>query len=411
MADTLKFLHGSDFHLDRPMLGLSELPAHLKKTLANAPYAAAEKFFDAALREHVDFVLLSGDIVNLERGGPRAAAFLLGQFERLDAKGIRVFWCAGDEDHPERWPSAIDLPDNVTTFSAAVVERVNFSRQGRVLATIFGCGYDGRKRSNGEFRAEPEDPFPIALCYGELENSNLAMYRIRYWALGGKHRRQVVDKPPSTAVYPGTLQARGPQENYGCGATLARLDTDGTLTLHALELDTARWSQQTVGVAESVADEDLQNLLADRALKLSSDAAEQLLLVQWKMTTTGDFNPQFRKQEWRQQILKWLRQELGEDGQRGVWSVDFDVQSPKSLPSSWYEEDTLLGDYLRSVARYHSDDSMHLGLQDLMPASLQDDSLASVARIDRPRREAILREAALIGVDNLSQHETISDND
>ena len=411
MADSLRFLHGADFHLDRPLVGLKEIPSHLKSTLANAPYHAAEKFFDLALREHVDFVLLAGDIVNLDRGGPRAAAFLLSQFERLAEKGIEVYWCAGDDDHPDRWPAAIELPSNVITFSATVVDRISHVRRGKPVATIFGCGFDGKKRSNGEFRAEAEDPFPIALCHGELENSNLGMYRVRYWALGGQHRRQLIDKGKSIAAYPGTLQGRSPLENYAGGATLCRVDLDGTLTTQAVELDTVRWSQQTIGVAESIGEEDLQNLLADRALKLSSDAPEQLLLVHWKMTTTGDFNPLFRKQDWQASMMKWLRQELGQDGQRGVWSARFEVQSPKSLPGSWYEEDTILGDYLRSVARYHADDSIHLGLQDLMPANLQDDSLAAVARIDRDRREAILQEAALIGVDYLSQHDSYGDDD
>jgi len=407
MADAIKFLHASDFHLDRPMSGLAEIPAHIKSTLANAPYEAAEKFFDTAISENVDFVLLSGDIASLERGGPRTAAFLLNQFERLSGKGIFVYWCAGKVDQPDRWPTAIELPDNVVTFSSSVVDRVSHFRKGKAIATIFGCGFDGKKRSNGEFRADEEDPFPIALSYGELENSNLSLYRIRYWAMGGKHRRTTVDNTQSVMVYPGTIQSRGTDEAGGHGCTLCRIDNQGAVTLHALELDCARWSAQTVAVAESIQTDDLKNLLADRALKLATDSTEQLLLVNWTITTTGDFNPQMRKESWQAELLKWLRQELGQDGERGIWSVELGVQSPKSLPASWYEEDTILGDYLRSVSRFHSDESIQLGLHELMPADVQDDALAMVGRVSKETREQILRESALIGVDYLSQHDLV----
>ena len=99
-AFALKFLHASDLHLDRPVTGLAEIPGHLKETLANAPYAAAERLFDRAINERVDFVLLAGDVVDLDQGGPRCAAFLLGQFERLADKNIHVYWCGGGVDHP-----------------------------------------------------------------------------------------------------------------------------------------------------------------------------------------------------------------------------------------------------------------------------------------------------------------------
>ena len=45
MAATLKFIHASDLHLDRPMAGLTEIPTHLYEVLANAPYEAAKKVF------------------------------------------------------------------------------------------------------------------------------------------------------------------------------------------------------------------------------------------------------------------------------------------------------------------------------------------------------------------------------
>ena len=58
-----RFLHASDFHLERPPAGLAELPDHIRDVLVEAPYRAATNVFEAALAHEVDFVLLAGDIV------------------------------------------------------------------------------------------------------------------------------------------------------------------------------------------------------------------------------------------------------------------------------------------------------------------------------------------------------------
>ena len=104
MHQPFRFIHASDFHLDRPLRGLSEVPDHLRGALVDAPYRAAERVFDAAIRERVDFVALAGDIVDPLLAGPRGLVFLSEQFEKLGAAGIKVYWATGRTDHFERWP-------------------------------------------------------------------------------------------------------------------------------------------------------------------------------------------------------------------------------------------------------------------------------------------------------------------
>jgi len=91
MADAIKFIHAADLHLDQPISGLSELPTHLRSGLSSAPYSAAEKIFDLAIAERVDFVLLCGDLYDSDSGSARAYAFLLTQFQRLAEKNIHVY--------------------------------------------------------------------------------------------------------------------------------------------------------------------------------------------------------------------------------------------------------------------------------------------------------------------------------
>src|SRR5215207_1836742 len=83
-----RLLHAGGFLLDQPLAGLTEIPEALTDLLIDAPFSAAQKVFDAAIEERVDFVALNGDLVDLSRPSARALAFLLDNFDRLNAQGI-----------------------------------------------------------------------------------------------------------------------------------------------------------------------------------------------------------------------------------------------------------------------------------------------------------------------------------
>ena len=82
-GQSFRFLHASDFHLEEPLGGLAEVPPHLGELFLDAPFTAAERVFDVAVRERVDFVILSGDILEPTLAGPRGISFLLNQFATL----------------------------------------------------------------------------------------------------------------------------------------------------------------------------------------------------------------------------------------------------------------------------------------------------------------------------------------
>src|SRR5262245_15923416 len=67
-----RFLHAGGFLLDQPLAGLTEIPEPLTDLLIDAPFSAAQKVFDAAIEERVDFAVLNGDLVDLARPSARA---------------------------------------------------------------------------------------------------------------------------------------------------------------------------------------------------------------------------------------------------------------------------------------------------------------------------------------------------
>lgn len=403
MSETFKFIQASDFHLDQPLRDLPELPTHLKSTIANAPYQAAKKIFDLAITEKVDFVLLAGDLLDVDAGGARPAAFLLSQFERLAEKGIAVYWCGGEDDHPDRWPTAVELPDNVTTFSSAIVEEVIHERKGRPLATILGSGYDSRRKNSADFIVEQSALCPIAITHGPLETQLLNAKNIRYWALGGQHRASVQDKNGVWIVSSGAPQSRDHREIGPHGCQLVKVDSQGHFHTQFVETDSVRWLPQKLAIAESATVEELKNVLTERALKVISDHPESSLLVTWQVATSGHFNPQLRQPRVRQELLDWLRHEFGRS-ELGLWTIDFTIDPPHALPAGWYEEDTILGDYLRAIGRYQGDSTLNLALHEYLPESVDNDSVASVVRLTGESRQVVLTRATMLGVEYLAAH-------
>ena len=66
-----RFLQAGAFELDQPLAGLTEIPEPLTELLIDAPFSAAQKVFDAAIEERVDFVVLNGDLIDLARPSAR----------------------------------------------------------------------------------------------------------------------------------------------------------------------------------------------------------------------------------------------------------------------------------------------------------------------------------------------------
>ena len=408
MAEAFKFVHASDFHLDQPMRGLAELPQHLKSVLANAPYEAARRVFDLAIAERVDFVLLSGDLFDLAASGPRPAAFLLGQFERLCEKGIEVYWCSGQVDPIDRWPASIEFPGNVNTFSASVVEDINHRRDGKTVANIYGIGYDSKRKTATDFISASEDVFPIALAHGVFDSNTMPFDEIRYWALGGRHKASKLEKPGSLVAYPGTTQGRTARESGAYGCHLGRVDSNGKLRLQTVETDAVRWLPQKVAIHEGQSETELKNNLSERAIKIISDIGEQTALVHWNLAPTGDFNPGLRHREYVAKLLDWLRDEFGR-GETGIWSTELTIEPPVNLPTSWYEEDTILGEYLRAIGRYQSDDSLNLSLHEYLPPTGEGNELAGIARVSNERRDKTLRQSALVGIEYLGVEKIVAE--
>ena len=417
-GNPLRFLHASDLHLEQPLHGVGHVPDHLIDTFLDAPFIAAERLFDLAVAEQVDFVVLSGDVLDPLATGPRGLDLLLRQFRRLEEHGIGVYWSQGIVDRFEAWPESVPFPRNVTIFSDSHVDSVTHRRDKKPVAIVQGCSTSERRTfSSIEFEGDASLP-TVAVVYGKEETAaadsqasvqSLKERGITYWALGGVHASKTLCEGPVTAHYCGTIQGRRPEEESAHGCTLVEIDRRGRLHKRNISLDAARWCNVQVEVGDDMNCAGLVRLLRDRTHQLIETSPDQQVLIRWMLSDSDELNDsqgdillgQLREGGLADELLDSLRKEFGMKVP-GAWSVEFDVQPPDSLPAGWYDEDTILGDLLRVVRNAQSQPEKRLAHGGLPEGARVADEIAAALEIgSAEERSKILREVAALSIDLL----------
>lgn len=399
-----RFLQAGSFHLEAPMAGLAEIPEHLINLLVDAPYAAAAKAFQTALAEEVEFVLLTGDLLDLRRCGPRGPVFLRDQFARLAAAEIPVYWLLSSIESLHWWPEAIPLPSNVHRFAAGRVEERVVSRRGEPLVRLIACGADGLATVRvNEFSADPTGLFTLALVRGALDREALALRQLQYWALGGPHRWKVEPVPTTVVHCSGAVQSRGPHEPGAFGATLVQVD-DGVARPMFVPTDVVRWETPRLEIDDLAAVEDLNERLEQTANRLLEGAGGLDLLVRWTLAGRGALIDQLRRPGGCDSLIERLRDSLGRQ-RPAVWSAAIEIECVGVLPAEWYDEQSFRGDVLRTLRHWEVNGDLPLDFAGYLGDCARVDDFAATETPEGEQRENLLRRAALTAVDLLSDQE------
>ncbi len=379
-----RFIHASDFRLELPVDGLMSLPDRFGDAILDAPRLAAERVFDAALREKVDFVVLSGDLLSPRETGPWGMLFLIEQFKRLEVAHIPVFWGAGRNDSPDVVPAAFRFPSNVHVFPVGQVEEVFFNRDGVSLARILGTSW-GKTGVTPRGAVEPvedaDDLYTIGVFYGRLPAETLKLESVRYWALGGSRVRETVSRSPSLAVYAGSPLARNFSETGDFGATLVEVGESGRTTATLIRTSPLRWSEERLTVRE---DETAEEVLAAARSRMKAiqdkereDASfagrsldDNIWFVSWRVDAEGGALPALRYGATTQTLVRDLRADFAKEPPV-VFAVDFEPIVPDKVPEEMYERQTILGDYLRMIRYYSENEGEEINVEAFMPESMR----------------------------------------
>ncbi len=404
---SLRFVHASDLHLERPLGGVSEVPSHLRDLFLDAPFEAAAQVFETALSERADALLLAGDVVDFDLVGPRAIVFLEEQFQRLGDHGIPVYWACGNVDPAESWPASAPLPENVHIFSVGRAQEFKLERDGKVVAKIQGISRNqGSALDDSGFHRDAHGTFTIGVSYGTAAAPGAEGDRVHYMALGGQHQRQTVDQSPGIAHYCGSPQGRTPEETGAHGCTLVTVDDSGKVKTSFIATDRLRWISETVEVTAGTDEDALMSQLQARIGKLQTKHSGSRLLITWQIEGRGKVLNHIRRGGISDKMVEVLRNQYGQNSP-SIWTVAIECHAPLDVPQEWVDEETIMGDMLREFRALEADVDIPLRLEEFLPEELLSSPRAELAKVTEQDRAGLLWAASKMAVDLLDGEEEL----
>ncbi len=239
----VRFIHTSDIHLDTSFSGAG-LPSQLGNRKREAIRGTFRRILDDARVHEADFILIAGDLFELDLVTPDTLEFLKRQLESLN--GIRVFIAPGNHDpctagSPYKEGS---WPANVNIFKAEEFQQVPLPDLG-VRVTGFGFVRPSvEDRYFQRLEVLPGDFFNVVLAhgsdisrvpagksrYGPFSIEEIAGKNVQYCALGHYHQQQRIYNSIDGAEvwYSGIPEGRGWDESGECGYLLGEI-MDGAL--------------------------------------------------------------------------------------------------------------------------------------------------------------------------------------
>ena len=247
-----RFIHASDFHLERPLMGVAEVPDHLRDLFLDAPYTAARQVFDAALAEDAEFRASSrAAFCTAGCRSARAAVFGRAVCPAGRTRNRRLLGRLADRSARGLARGACELPQNVHVFPRAESKNCWSQRRRRTVgpagrrqlrsATALAAGRLSRPTRRGCTRS----PLRMARPTWPL------LQAARHPLLGTRRpaRPEHAARAASNSIhYCGSPQGRRPEESGVHGCTLVQVDAQRQTRTSLIPTDAVRW------IGERIAD-------------------------------------------------------------------------------------------------------------------------------------------------------------
>jgi DNA repair exonuclease SbcCD nuclease subunit len=364
--EPFRFLHTGDLHLDSPLVGLSsEAPPDILPALRGAGTDAWQAIVRLAIDEAVDFVVIAGDVFEVE------SPTLLGQtrfrdgLSTLAAAGIPSFVVHGNHDPMDgrAWAPSVRFPDAAHRFPSDRVEAVPVRRGGREIARVHGRSYPRAAVTENfaaGYRADPAAPFSIGLLhtnvgdrpghanYAPCSVDDLRAAGMDYWALGHIHQPgQVLTDPPT--VYCGIPQGRDPGELGARGCWIVDVDSAARPTPRFRATDLVRWQPVEVEIGRLTDDEGLNRACRTAIAGALAAADGRSLVVRLALVGRGPLHAHLARTGYLDDLRLLLNEERGSRPFAWVESIrdgsraEVDLEARREAPD-------FVGDFLRTVA-------------------------------------------------------------
>lgn len=301
----VKFIHAADLHLDSPFKGLKKLPKKTLKMIKESTFLSLRHIVNQAINHEVDFVLLAGDIYDIDDRSIKAQVFLKEELERLKQENIPVFLIHGNHDYQANDEAHLSMPSNVTVYSSGVETHTLLTESGEKVA-ISGFTYDKKWIEERKIKHYPQRSnhvdFHIGLLHGYAEGqdsdhgryapfslSELREKNYDYWALGHIHKRQQLSKNP-LIYYSGNTQGRNKKETGEKGCLLVELHPT-TSQVQFIQTAPIIWESMEVNAANFTALDDVYELVKEAV----REASQHSKLIHLTLTVSNELPPSVMK--------------------------------------------------------------------------------------------------------------------
>lgn len=360
----MKFIHAADLHLDSPLRGLMKYEGAPVEQMQTATRRAFVNLIDFAIQQAVDFVLLAGDLYDVDWKDYNTGLFFNQQMARLREAGIPVFIIYGNHDADSVITKKLTLPDNVTEFSSQQPETVLLEK---LKVAIHGQSFATKAVTDDlskNYPAPVTGYFNIGLLHTALNGrehhatyapcslNDLQSHGYDYWALGHVHTYEVLHENP-WIVFPGNLQGRHVKETGEKGCVLVDV-TNGVATVTRQTFDVLRWEVCTLDLSElSEIDEVLDHVRAYIVRYLPTNP-DQLVALRFKLTGKSKLHSQLHNdpERWTNEI----RAVATDVGSQQIWVEKIGLYTQPMNPMNL--EDSPLGDLVQTLRDMPQDDEV-----------------------------------------------------
>ena len=359
---SFKFIHTSDLHLDSPFKGIKSLaPEHAAEVL-DSTFRAFTRVVDYCIELDVDFLLIAGVIFDSENRSVRAEIFFVRAMERLSVAGIKVYLIYGNHDFMQSGKSNIAWPNNVYTFSEAMVERVEFVRNEVSVAAIYGRSYPERAFAENiipDFKkALTGDLFAIGVHHTNVDgNQEYAQYSpaslgelkkagYDYWALGHIHKQAILSEKEPMIVYAGNTQGRHINERGVKACHYVEVVNKLVVESKWLPVSPIVWEELIVDISSVERLDQLLSLI-DKKIEELQNKYQQPLIIRLKIVGRSELYFAVQKKEHLEEIEVSLNEHYNRSK---PWIIIESVKSdlkPAVDFASLVAYDSFLADYLK----------------------------------------------------------------
>ncbi len=356
----MKFIHAADIHLDSPLRGLTRYEGAPVEQMQSATRRAFVNLIDLACTETVDFVLLAGDLYDVDWKDYNTGLFFNQQMSRLREANIPVFLVLGNHDAGNIITRQLRLPDNVTEFSFDQPETQTLEHLG---VAIHGQSF-ANKAITDDLSATYPNALPGLFNIGLLHTSltgrpghanyapctlpSLLSHGYDYWALGHVHGREILHENP-WVVFSGNLQGRHVRETGAKGCSLVTVEEDGQATVTHVPIDVLRWALCQVDVSELTQTEEMIDKARGTVTECLQNAEGRPLALRFVIVGASAVHDELHRnfERWANEI----RAATTDAGLGNVWVEKISLKTHPLHANSLQDDGPLgeLEDFLRTL--------------------------------------------------------------